>query len=304
MVNLAFIISLVASAVFLIVGISIFSEIVEAMALTLPLPTILPVLPANITDEWQLREQEKDVNFVVGCDPNINGTKIELEFLPPNEVGWCHMFKVFDKSDVIGKTLEIDWQGSSGGFAGQSASVRVFDGSINRNNATQFPLDGVGAVTRGFHFNIGELNNLHIITHSMQFGDILQVGTTDTIIMTLAGSTKNKVTIGVSLLDKGSSEFHVLNIEEIRITELATWEWGLNTPLTSTVTMNSTTTQNDAGITNSVNLKNTQPLVLSSESQREHDTFNNAQLIGFTVIGVLPIALFFALFTILSGRME
>jgi len=38
--------------------------------------------------------------------------------------------------------------------------------------------------------------------------------------------------------------------------------------------------------------------------QQEIDTFNNAQAIGFTVIGIFPIALFFALFSIFSGRIE
>ena len=38
--------------------------------------------------------------------------------------------------------------------------------------------------------------------------------------------------------------------------------------------------------------------------QQEIDTFTNAQAIGFTVIGIFPIALFFALFSIFSGRFE
>lgn len=38
--------------------------------------------------------------------------------------------------------------------------------------------------------------------------------------------------------------------------------------------------------------------------QQELNTFNNAQAIGFTVIGIFPIALFFALFSLFSGRIE
>jgi len=38
--------------------------------------------------------------------------------------------------------------------------------------------------------------------------------------------------------------------------------------------------------------------------QSQIDTFNNAQAIGFTVIGILPVVLFFALFSLFSGRIE
>lgn len=38
--------------------------------------------------------------------------------------------------------------------------------------------------------------------------------------------------------------------------------------------------------------------------QSQIDTFTNAQAIGFTVIGILPVVLFFALFSIFSGRFE
>lgn len=42
----------------------------------------------------------------------------------------------------------------------------------------------------------------------------------------------------------------------------------------------------------------------TSTEQSQLDTFENAQAIGFTVIGILPVALFFALFSIFSGRFE
>ncbi len=43
---------------------------------------------------------------------------------------------------------------------------------------------------------------------------------------------------------------------------------------------------------------------LTPSQQQEVDTFNNAVNIGFTVIGILPVALFFALFSIFSTRLE
>ena len=43
---------------------------------------------------------------------------------------------------------------------------------------------------------------------------------------------------------------------------------------------------------------------LTAGEQQEIDTFENARNIGFTVVGILPVALFFALFSIFSGRIE
>ena len=44
--------------------------------------------------------------------------------------------------------------------------------------------------------------------------------------------------------------------------------------------------------------------IFTPTEQSQVDTFENAKAIGFTVIGILPVALFFALFSIFSGRFE
>jgi len=288
-----------------VIGIVIFGEIADAMELTLPLPSELPPLQAisqgNLTanNEWQLREQTRVVEpTLIDCRYTIKSPQGITTFPnPPTparaSVGFCHVFKVFDKADIIGKTLSVSWDGDSGGDPSAIAdgAICVLDGVIDRNNATQFPPNNSG---------VGGCGGLATILHSITQDFVSFPPTTDTISMTLAGSTQDQITIFVMVKDTSATARYALIVKEISILELAKWDW---LDPSATVTMATTTTNNDTGVTNT-GLTNLLPLILSNESQREHDTFNNAQVIGFTVIGILPVALFFALFSIFSGRIE
>jgi len=290
----------VFSAIVLLIGIIIFSEIAEAMELTLPLASVTPPLEAislgNLTanDEWQLREQEFNVAATVNCDFVTNSTRILVELFPDKALqGYCHVFKVFDKSDIIGKDLKVTWN-SSLDFT--CSRIFVLDGSYDRNTASDFPLDtSSGCNLIGFSNPLkGAGTRLHLIFSDSNFST-----KTDTITMTLAGSTLPQITIGIGIKDQDGNDRPAIGIDEVEIVGFAKWDWDSS----SSATLAVTGTQNDLGIT-TVTAQSLLPLVLTSQDQVQVDTFNNAQAIGFTVVGILPVALFFALFSIFSGRIE
>jgi len=298
----------VFSAIVLLIGIVIFGEIAEAMEVTLPSQgTVLPPLQAlslgNLTanDEWQLSEQQIDGTTIIDCKFGFGGGGGLTNFPNPpapakTSRGYCEVFKVFDKADIIEKTLSVKWSGNNGGDPSTQSdeALCVLDGIFDRNNRTQFPPLNVAVNTCAGNTGV----RLHFIEHDANFNANT---VPDTITMTLAGSTQDQITIMLLVRDSSSSARHSMNIQEISVLELANWDWKLGAG--ATVTMATTTTNNDTGITNAP-LTNLLPLILSESDQQQVDTFNNAQVIGFTVIGILPVALFFALFSIFSGRIE
>jgi len=306
--SLAFILALVGSAIVLVIGIVIFGEIADAMELTLPTQgTVLLPLQAisqgNLTanNEWQLREQPVDGVTLIDCKYGIRvGGGLTNFPNPPapstSSRGFCHVFKVFDKADITGKVLSVTWSTNRGGDpSGTLGAICVLDGIFDRNNATQFPPNNNSVGACGGNTAV----RLHLVNPSSQFGT-----QTDTITLLVSplitpDPNKDQVTIFVMVKDPSGSRRYSMDIKEISVLELANWDWKLG----ATVTMATTTTNNDTGITNAP-LTNLLPLILSESDQQQVDTFNNAQVIGFTVIGILPIALFFALFSIFSGRIE
>jgi len=308
--SLAFILAFVFSAIVLLIGIIIFSEIAEAMEVTLPSQgTVLPPLQAisqgNLTtnNEWQLREQQATSGELIDCKYGISFGGGLTNFPNPPATdkasrGFCHVFKVFDKADITGKVLSVTWSANRGGDpSGTLAAICVLDGIFDRNNATQFPFNNAAVGSCGGNTAV----RLHLVNPSSEFGT-----QTDTITLLVSplitpDPNEDQVTVFVMVRDPSSSRRYSMNIQEISVLELANWDWKLGAG--ATITMATTTTNNDTGITNTP-LTNLLPLILSESDQQQVDTFNNAQAIGFTVVGILPVALFFALFSIFSGRIE
>lgn len=304
--SLAFILAFVFSAIVLLLGIIIFSEIAEAMEVTLPTQgTVLPPLQAisqgNLTanNEWQLREQTVDGVATIDCVYTIkSGSSLTTFPNPPSPVkesrGWCHVFKVFDKSDIIGNNLVVEWGGGQSTSSADDGAICVLDGVFDRNNAAQFPPNNAGAGSCGVLSPV----ILHIVTQDFTFFNGI-----DTIPMTLAGSTQDQITILVTFKDGSGSARVSIRIDEIVVQDLAKWDWRDSAGATVSIARTIANTPQDSGVGNA-GLTNLLPLILSESDQQQVDTFNNAQVIGFTVIGILPVALFFALFSIFSGRIE
>ena len=301
--SLAFILAFVASAIVLLIGIVIFSEVVEGMEITLPLPSTPTI---TFDDQWQVREQQffPAINGTNGLGDDINITPPFETRSEASERGWLHVFKVFDKSDIIGKDLEITWNLSRNFNSIEPAfQIKVIDGSYDRNVASDFPLNNN---TDGFSLPLKGAGILNIFTRDgSPQGDF-----TDSISMTLVGSTESKVTVSMTLRDEsglgdafpnniiGAFNFP-FELSEIKV-GTDTWTWDSS----ASISMAITGTENDLGVTNANFTGTTTTLTFTSSEQQQIDTFNNAQAIGFTVIGILPVALFFALFSIFSGRFE
>jgi len=273
------------------------------MELTLPIG-----FPAE-SDEWQLREQQFNASSSVVCGKAPNTSWI-IEFNtarfvdqlraghPTVDQGYCHVFKVFDKSVIQGKDLTVRWEGTRT-FNDNSPDYKilVLDGSYDRNTSSDFPLDPTvdGA---GFTSPLKGAGKLHEFTRDGS-PNLIQ---TDTISMTLAGSTESKITIAINTVDDTvGNNILAFDIQDIKIDDVGIWNWTVSG---ASVSMAVTGTNDDKGVANAdfVSLKPIPPL--TAQEQQQVDTFNNATAIGFTVVGILPVALFFALFSIFSGRIE
>jgi hypothetical protein len=192
-------------------------------------------------DEWQIREQEINVVFTVNCNFNIT-PPFSIDMTLNTGVGFCHVFKVFDKADIVGKVLNVTWAGS-----GSSADMRtrVYDGSYDRDTPSDFPLT---TGTNGFTSVLKGGGVLHAIDRTSVFSSV-----TDSVTMTMAGSTLPQVTIAVSLRDPSNTLNQFMDLTEIEIIGLETWTWDSS----STRTMEVTGTQNDKGFSNANFTQNT-----------------------------------------------
>ena len=210
-------------------------------------------------DEWQIREQEINVAFTVNCNFNIT-PPFSIDMTLNTGVGFCHVFKVFDKADIIGQVLNVTWAGS-----GSSADMRtrVYDGSYDRDTPSDFPLT---TGTNGFTAVLKGGGVLHAIDRTVVFSSV-----TDSITMTMAGSTESQVTIAVSLRDPSNTVNQFMDLTEIKIIGVDTWTWDSS----ATRTMEVSGTQNDKGFSNA-NFTSTflvgQDQIIVSKSQTLTDT--------------------------------
>lgn len=304
MVNIAFVISLVASAVFLIVSIAIFSDVVEAMQLTLPVGTT--GVESNIDNEWSFREQSIAATGNAKCeieqiDPTTDMSTTITGLLDMdsgnsvNDRSHCFIYKTFDKSDVQNKILNVTWAGTAS--VAMAHRIMVFDGEYLRNNNTDFPLD------LSFGFNVAKGGyKLHEIVN----GGCCSFATeTKTLNMTLVGSTLPQVTVAIGFQDTSVSNILTLDLFNATVDDTALWDFTDNSGTTFTQEVFGTN-GGDYGFfsTGLTNLQASQGTPLTPSQQQQVESFNNARAIGFTVIGIMPIALFFGLFTILSPRLE
>ncbi len=235
-------------------------------------------------DEWQLREQEITTLQTVGCTFVTDSTRILIQMFPDKtKVGFCHMFKVFDKADIQNKILNVTWNQDLDFFT--FSRISVFDGAYDRNNATQFPLDPIAFTFSGFTRALPEGlqggGQLHTVFRTDRFNPTTDPP--DSINMTLAGSTLPQVTIAITFRDGSTSTRFAGGIDEIKIIDFAKWDWDSS----SSVTMAVTGTQNDIGVTNA-NFTNLIPAVnvsIDIKPNSDPNCFNNDGN------GVIPVAI-------------
>jgi len=182
--------------------------------------------------DWSFREQQL-TGSVARCGENasfpiaIVGDHLNVINSPVSGVAWCHVFKVFDKADVINRNLNVTWAGLANPF-GIALHIQVIDGSYDRTNATDFPLlnnqDGFSNPLKGG----GELHSIIVNTNPFNQSDILN--------MTLTGSTESQVTVAVSLRDGSATNTVTMDVFEVFILGVGQWLFNSNATVTNEVT--------------------------------------------------------------------
>jgi len=199
-----------------------------------------------IDPDWQLREQAAFFNSCVSPTP-VWSIVPPLRLITANS-GLCHAytFKTFDKVDIIGKDLLIDWEASTLTCASQMRqnNLIILDGAYDRNNGADIPFVTPSTVIIGLGANGGvNLKGggiLHAINHCTDYAR-----QTELINMTLTGSVLPQVTVMVYTRDGLAGASTTALFHEIEIPNFGKWEWDSS----ANVTMSVTGTNNDIGIT-------------------------------------------------------
>jgi hypothetical protein len=344
MVSLAFILSFVVSAVAMLIGIVIFSEVTEAMAETLPVILVeIPTTP-EVDGKWFIREHCPSLAACHSLSPvpltrwfweyrilpqivTTNGfdgvVKMWSGGLVDPNITQHLLGKVFDKEQLDGKL--VTWEVSE--FRSDSPTPRLilYDGELDPtvssfNGTSSAPSskpcgvdcfqDTGGVITSGSGGGITIISN--------------NIGSFDTnVIFNFTGtgdlssfdSPTGKVTLIVSQQENGFNSGIGSHTFQITIEDLGTYRFKSDPANSwSGSTLSPCIQIGIGGCVNSLD-GNTEsywtltslpppplPVFNSEDTLNANEVFNNAKNIGFTVIGILPIALFFGLFAVFSGR--
>lgn len=191
--------------------------------------------PSPFDDEWQLREQQQiSTPDTVSASFTIT-PPLEIDMTPANTRGLAHVFKVFNKADIINKNLSVTWAGTFSG-AGIDNRINVLDGSYDRTNSTDFPPNN----GLGFTNPLKGAGLLHQVTKFVAFSS------TDVINLTLAGSTESQITISMSNRIGATGTTTFMDLTKVEIVGVDSWEWDSS----ASVTMAVTGTNGDFGVTN------------------------------------------------------
>lgn len=310
--SLAFILAFIGASVALLVGIVIFVEVTDAMALTLPIlssgfidvPVIIPDDTEATTQVFFKEHSPSSSPTILFSNPNSGISRIhDQSTANQGRTGYLLIPNV-DAKYVDGETISIRWQlnrlsGSGTAFA----HVEIWDGHFDGTNQTRW-------VALSPVVNVVVDTPITVSTTS-QFGVTTSSSPLDT-----SSALEDEVTIAVILRNSGSHD-SLLNLQQVRITDYVTWSSTNTDRLCTTVTYTKSSTLTDEAdctpIRNGIiidplaeNATNTIPFGTPSSPTefQQVATFNNALNIGLTVLGILPVALFFFLFMIFGGRVE
>lgn len=309
--SLAFIISFIAAAVFLLVSILVFSQVVEAMEFTLPAVTTFTtqtIIPAtfgfNTTcggsaptgfqcSPPTIKRFLTTSNSASTCPSGTTGSDgFTNQFKAANGTnGICSaptftydITEIPNSADILSILFRI----TVNEVMSSGENSEIFE--VTKDPATMTDAEGADTV-----FKRGGASDFSGTTYLDN--DDFSTATGTGKIRTLSTTAETDLETALS----GGQNFltYAFNYEDSpnRHSTAKTVRYGnvppsfpFDNPL---VQINYTTTQININV-----------IPFTAEEQRELDTFTNAQNIGFTVIGILPITLFFALFAILSPRLE
>jgi hypothetical protein len=177
---------------------------------------------ATFTDEWYAINHRHNGISVQQYVVNMNSIGVNFDFTgsASGTQGAMYLFKTFNKTDIDGKTFDIDYQGQHRGFLGGCtgyADVRILDGSYDLNNyATDFP-NTLPILSKG----AGVLQTLH--TNACSGTTSVQNWSFDSIspVIDLSSSTESQVTVFFRLLDTNSHPNSNGVFPQMEITDMA-----------------------------------------------------------------------------------
>jgi len=350
--SIAFILAFVISAIVLLIGILIFSDVSEAMSLTLPVDNFVQGSPEDLVGCTSSSLSKKSFNLVNKTDGTmtiINQPVTVSGFTwlgctgmatdPTTGIMYAIMKHSANQTDrrliTIDPTTGI---GTDVGAMGNKFASLAFksDGTLRTitgfglndyhsvNKATGQtallckitpPLPEFGGVSLAFNSDDGKMYHA---TGNLGFGTNGRFSTIDsetpsptecprsdvTTGGTLASGTMNGNPMGEPLdfvYNSGDGLFYYTSFDGISFGTVSTLGFitEINTNALGSVPVVSGHELKGLAFTLGGAGSGT-PLTPTEQNQIE--TFNQALNVAFTVIGILPVALFFALFAIFSGR--
>jgi len=293
--SLAFILALIGSAVALLLGILIFSEVSEAMAL------VLPTVGVNEVDgEWFAREH----CAVSGCLSNSNENRMEFSTSSSAFIitGFGattqttgYVGKVFTFEQLNNKLITISWQQS----ASQNREMRVliFNGTLDPTLT--------GACGSNCFPDESSIPLSSTVVVANTFGIQPQKFDSGTVDLSTINFNSPQLTLVVESRDNSPNVIQN-RMFSLEIAGLGLWDFS-TTVFTFIFGDDNSSSLNVLPQVNIYGTYSSDPPFVNDDTADEIqqvEAFNQANNIAFTVIGILPVALFFFLFTIFSGRAE
>ena len=204
------------------------------------------------TDEWQVRE----VAFFSGQSGTELWTVTPPLVMSGSGAGGFegHIFKVFNKTDIIGNILLVDWETTGhSAFSPNNIKLRVADGAYDKDSFVDFPLP----------VNVGSPTYIGKGAGALEaFDSALDVSRQITQLnMTLTGSTQSQVTVFFTDRHGSGGTLTTIEVHSIEFPNFAKWEFDSSAIVNMTVTGG----EQDRGFVNAnfTNLADVTPPVLT-----------------------------------------
>jgi len=300
--SLAFVLAFIGSAISLLFGILIFGEVSDS--LFIDAPEVTPEESFTINGFWQYRESKTTGNnaFCSFNGSNVNqtiGSAFVLGTIS-SKVHDCYLFKIFPTEFLANTRIFVDWRGFDGGGLAPASRgiIQVLNHEYNRANFTEIPISGI---------NLGLATES--VTHIELYDDLACCSTAgfgrkiNSVDWQPVDLTRPFSTIVITNNDRGGSEDVVVTVWSVNITDITT---GATKAFYSYAGANQVhevlSLTNDYGFITVAGFGEqvfvTQEAVFDEQAQ---DTFNSAKDTAWTVIGIIPVALFFILFALFSS---
>jgi len=280
--SLAFIIAFIGGAVALLIGILIFSEVSDSI--------ICPITEEEITATWLYREHEINLTFkprsAFGVEVSAPNRYETATGPIGNGVSNNYLFKTLKKSEITGSDINVIWE--KAGIGGLTSNTfRIIDGAYDKDSLTDFVPGAGGHAVKGGGV-LGSFSSFPnhaeetVLLNSINWGN----------------SILPDVTIIIFITDTNiqPDDYDSLFIKEINVIGTPSgdnlkWEF-----LSPVVTPEIFIEQNqDSGFVEAVGgFSGTGSIEATMSCEKAKDT-------AWTVIGILPVALFFVLFAIFGS---